>query len=337
MISEPLEELDAGRSRERRGREPAQGCRRNLRAVRAQTEKGVGKLISFLPRRAASHDLFRDTAQVVDEEDPEADRDRPQLTHRQRLHLLVGAHHAPQALRLKAAVGMGDVGPGETQDPRVAREVALGQLGELAVVVRGQVVADLSELLVDDVEVVDQPLGSRRDRTFFLDGPGQNAVRLQQDAAVIGDSGPDRMSPPGRVGHGLSGRKSLSVLLQPLHAEELREDRLFEFGLRANPWPTATRRVWKRLVRGHVSVSAAGSERPATAGTTETRKSCSRPGSNSRSGPHGPAIRPSSYPIACPSRHRLPGGLDCCGFRGRYDTSSPTRRVRPASIGQPTS
>ena len=77
---------------------------------------------------------------------------------------LVGAHQAPQALGVEAAVRVRDVRPGEAEDARVAREMAVGELGQLAVVVRGQVVADLAELLVDDVEVVDEPLGGRRDR-----------------------------------------------------------------------------------------------------------------------------------------------------------------------------
>ncbi len=77
LIAQALEELDAGRRRQRRGREPAQGGRRDLRAVRAEAEKAVGELVRLLPRCPASHDLLRDAAEVVDEEDPEADRDRP--------------------------------------------------------------------------------------------------------------------------------------------------------------------------------------------------------------------------------------------------------------------
>ena len=66
--------------------------------------------------------------------------------------------------------------------------MALGQFGELAVVVGRQVVADLPELLVDDVEVVDEPFGRRRDRTFVLDRTGQEAVRREQDTAILGDA-----------------------------------------------------------------------------------------------------------------------------------------------------
>ena len=49
---------------------------------------------------------------------------------------LVGGDHATQALGVEAAVRVGDVGPGEAHDARVALEVALGELGKLAVVVR---------------------------------------------------------------------------------------------------------------------------------------------------------------------------------------------------------
>src|SRR3990170_2728256 len=70
----------------------------------AEAEKAVGEFVRHLPRRAAADDPFGEAAQVLDQEDPKADRDRPQLADRQRLHPLVGPHHAPQALRFDAAV-----------------------------------------------------------------------------------------------------------------------------------------------------------------------------------------------------------------------------------------
>ena len=71
------------------------------------------------------------------------------------------------------------------------------------------------------------------------------------------------MSPTGRVGDRLRGGKGLRVLFQPLHAEELREDRLFELGLLANSPANATGRdsegrVWELLVRSHLPLSAHG-------------------------------------------------------------------------------
>ena len=178
LVAQALEQLDAGRpsgaasgeSRRSDGGGDLRAVRRRGRAARRRARRPSARAARL------AHDLLGEAAQVLDEQDAQADRDRPQLADRQRLDLLVRAHDPAQALRIEAAVGVRDVGPGEAEDPRVAGEMALGQLGELAVVVRRQVVADLAELLVDDVEVVDEPLRGRRDRALVLDRPGQDPV-----------------------------------------------------------------------------------------------------------------------------------------------------------------
>ena len=85
--------------------------------------------------------------------------------------LLVGAHEAPQRLGVEAAVGVGDKGPGHAEHPRISGERPVGELGQLPVVARRQIVADLADLLFDDVIVVDQPFRRRRDRASFLEPP----------------------------------------------------------------------------------------------------------------------------------------------------------------------
>ena len=109
------------------------------------------------------------------------------------------------------------------------------QLGQLAVVVGRQVVADLAELLVDDREVVDEPLCSRRDRSFVLDGAGQEAIRLHQDPAVLGDPWPDRLPSPVLGADLLRLGKRPGVFLQALDAEELGEDRFAQLGAASVP------------------------------------------------------------------------------------------------------
>ena len=219
---------------------------------RTQTEQPVGELVGLLARGAAAHDLLGEAAQVLHQQDPEADRECPQLADRQRLHLLVRAHGPPQAVRIEAAVGMRDVGPGETEDPGVAGQVPLGQFRELAVVVRRQVVVDLAKLLVDDVVVVDEPLRGRGDRALVLDRGGQEPVALQQDPAVVRDPGLKRTSSTRRAGDSLRSRQRLGVLLQPLHAEQLRTNRLVRVGSRANQPANAARaglrRAWGDLI-----------------------------------------------------------------------------------------
>ena len=131
--------------------------------------------------------------------------------------------------------------------------MTLGELGELAVVVRRQVVANLAQLLVDDVEVVEEPLGRRRDGLLVLDRPGQDAVRVEQDAAVLGDARSYGVSPTGRVGHRLGGGEGLRVLLEPLHAEQFREDGLSEFRFGPRSPSTSPWRIREGLVRRHRS------------------------------------------------------------------------------------
>jgi len=103
--------------------------------------------------------------------------------------------------------------------------MTLHELGELAVVVTGQVVADLAELLVDDREVVDEPFGRRRDRTLVLDRPGQNPVRVDQHTTVVRDAGLDGVSPMGCERDRLCGCQRTRVLFEPLDAEQFVQDR----------------------------------------------------------------------------------------------------------------
>ena len=171
-----MEQLDLGRCCQLRSLQPAHRHRSVGRAVCAQSEQGVGQFIGELALLPAADDPLSESAEVLDEQDAQADRNRPQLSYRQWLDLLIRPHHLPQRLGIEAAVGVGDVGPRQTQNAWVAGQMALGHLGELAVVVRWQVVADLAYLFVDDREVVDEPLGRRRDRPLLLDGARQQAV-----------------------------------------------------------------------------------------------------------------------------------------------------------------
>ena len=106
--------------------------------------------------------------------------------------------------------------------------MALGELGKLAVIVRRQVVTDLPQLFVDDVEVVDEPLGCRRDRTFFPDGTRERAIRGEQDLAILGDASSEGRSTARIGGDHLCRGERGRVLLEPLDAEELGDDRFFE-------------------------------------------------------------------------------------------------------------
>jgi hypothetical protein len=82
----------------------------------------------------------------------------PELADAERLDSLVGTDETAECLHIESAVGVGHVGPGEAIDAGVSCEVARRDLRQPAVVAPREVVSDLPELLVDDVEVVEEPL-----------------------------------------------------------------------------------------------------------------------------------------------------------------------------------
>ena len=227
LVTQPLEELHEGGVREPGIRELRHDTRRVARSAGAEAQQAVRQAIGHVAGDATPDDPLGRAPEVLDEDDPQADRDRPQLADRQGLDPLVGDHHPAQGLRVEAAVRVRDVGPGQAKDARVAREGAIGELGELPVVGVGKVVPDLAELLLDDVEVVDEPFRRRRDRPLFPDRDREGSVRLEQEAPVVREPGKDRPAPAGLVRDGLGRGQRFGVLLQALGAEQLRDNRLF--------------------------------------------------------------------------------------------------------------
>ena len=137
------------------------------------------------------------------------------------LDALVRADEDAERVELDPAVRVRDEGPGQPVDARISLQLSRGQLGQLPIEARRKVLLDLADLLFDDVEVVEQPLGGRRDRARL-------AARLR-DREVRSDEGPrvlaqprQQMPPPPLAGiAGLFGRERPRELLELLGGEEL--------------------------------------------------------------------------------------------------------------------
>ena len=153
--------------------------RHRLGGASAGAQQAVGEGVRLLPRGAAVHDPLGQASEVLDQHDPQRDRDRPEFADRQRLDLLIGAHEAAQHLGIEAAVGVGDEGPGQAEHARISGERSVGQLRQLPVVAGRQIGADFANLPFDEMIVVDQPFRRRRDRVPFVDRPGDGAIGMR--------------------------------------------------------------------------------------------------------------------------------------------------------------
>ncbi len=80
---------------------------------------------------------------------------------------------------------MRDKGPGDAEYAGIALERPIGKFGQLTVEAAREVVADLANLFLDYMEVVNEPLGCGRDGTFLANCDCDRAIRVEQDPAVF--------------------------------------------------------------------------------------------------------------------------------------------------------
>ena len=76
---------------------------------------------------------------------------------------------------------MRNVGPRDAEDARIADERPGGELGQLPIEARRQIVLDLADLLLHQMVVVDQPFRRRRDGVAFAHRGGDGAIGLEQN------------------------------------------------------------------------------------------------------------------------------------------------------------
>src|SRR5712672_966340 len=119
---------------------------------------------------------------------------------------------------------MRDVGPGDSEDARITFKRAVGELGQLAVILARKVVANFANLLLDNMKVIDQPFGGGGYRTLFTNRGRGAAIDFEQDSGVGADPRRYRASRAGAVGDALRNRQRLAMQLETLDTEQLRAD-----------------------------------------------------------------------------------------------------------------
>jgi hypothetical protein len=239
LVAQPLEELTRAATENDAGGERLSAATASSGESRPSPRRLSGELIGSLAVRAAADDADGDPAEVVDQEEAKADRDRPQPADRERLDLLVSRtirRRLSGSNRLSVWAMCARARPDDLGYPARLSSASF----ELVVVVRWKIVA-IRGAACRSREVVDEPLGRRRDRSLLLDRPGEGPIRLAEDASVLGHPRRDR-PPVGRIRRGrLRPGEAAGMVLEPFDAEELGLDRLLEIDLRSDAPPNAVR------------------------------------------------------------------------------------------------
>jgi hypothetical protein len=200
----------------------------HVEVLRREVRRGVPRGVRDLASDLVLGDGLGHAAQVFEQHHAQRGGQRPQLAEREFVDLLVGVEKGREQRLVEHAVRVRHVGPGNAVHARQARQRRRGELGQARVVAARHAVVDLLELRLDQVEVVEQPFGSRRhvppaerDERDVVEGfaqRGEVLVHAREEGRAF--------VPVAVVFfHHLRPREAAPVLFEALHAEELGADR----------------------------------------------------------------------------------------------------------------
>ena len=223
LVSQALDELHRIGGREYLVAQTREGL--GVRRPAALPEEDVGEPVRLEAGGAPLDDLLGQPPEVLDQGEPQGDGHRPDLGDQERLDPLERPDEAPEGGGLEAAVGVLDVGPGQPHRARHVPQRALDESGKLPVEAGRKIGADFVEDVLDDVEVVHQPLCGRHRGALFVDDGREGAVVPEEHPSVVPDAGEEGGAGALPVGDPVAG-EGLGELFQPLGAEELAANRL---------------------------------------------------------------------------------------------------------------
>ena len=183
-------------------------------------EKSFGPQERRVPLATPPSDALGDPVQVLDERQAQHDRDGPQLAQGEGLHLLVRLHETAEVLEVDLPVGMphqlqhGVVNPGEA----LARPGF--QPGQGAAVAGGKVGPRQLDLFLDQVAVVKEPFGGRRDAAAQPHAAGDGFVAAA-DAALALRELVEQALVPAHHRRVVARREDARVVHELAHAEQL--------------------------------------------------------------------------------------------------------------------
>ena len=101
---------------------------------------------------------------------------------------MIGSDETPEPCRVEASVGVGDRFEREVVHPRQALRRAVRQARQFAAVALRQMPPRRTNLFLNEIEVVEQPVAGRGNAPAFLDGFRQQTMRRDQGPLVFGEA-----------------------------------------------------------------------------------------------------------------------------------------------------
>ncbi len=147
-------------------------------------DNAIGPRVGEVAIGAVGGNVRRDASQVFDQRETQHDRNGPQFTDRQRGDTLICRDESLETVERDAPVAVRDRFGGNVVD---ARKTAF-QLRQFPAIALGQMPARRADLLLDDVEIVEQPVAGRRDSAIVGDRIGEHGRGLDQDRFVFGQA-----------------------------------------------------------------------------------------------------------------------------------------------------
>jgi len=155
-------------------------------AIPATIGPMLGPVIGGFHLLEALHGTQCHATDVLHEAEPEHRRHRPQLTRRQRRTALKLADEELHVFHLHVPFRVPDQADGQLVNPRVPGQCAARQLGQLLVVPAREAGPDLAQMLLDHVEIVEEPFARRTNVGAPIDGLAQiDARRLENALGLI--------------------------------------------------------------------------------------------------------------------------------------------------------
>ena len=187
-----------------------------------RVEDAVRQRVGLLARSQRAAGARGDPREVHQQREPQHRRQGPELAHQQRPRGVAALHEGFEAHRVETAVRMGDIGRHQRVDPRLG--AAAGRRRHVRQAVQlapRQRIGQVGELLLDDVDVLDQPACGRGDGPTARDRLLDHAAGVADGRSGVPQQREDVEAAATRGrGIGLLRRELACKFLQPLVAEK---------------------------------------------------------------------------------------------------------------------